>query len=366
MNSATTVGGFDRSDAIARLSSDQEPIEHVSPCSSVFRLGTPFRNKSSGVLSKSLALMSWQVRVFATLMKLKPLQISPHSVEVLPVCAAAAILLRATLIYETHELENQKSGSGPLYRRLAGAAERLFIWKAALIVTVSDSITLEYRNRFPKKLVHTARNFPLKEQGLEHEPYSLREKFDIPPERRLLIYQGAIGVGRGVECILDAFLKHEDLDYDVVFMGYGELVDKVIASSKKDSRIHFTDPVHPMEVLGMTKQADVALCLIEGVSLSYEYSLPNKLLEATMAGVPTVVSDFTEMRNFVLSAGCGWVSDVDGDKFAKLLREISQKELQTKRQCALEFAKKMNWEAEVQAVTDLQQKLTQTENRSER
>lgn len=361
MKSSTTVGGFDRSDAIARLSSGQEPTEHVSHCSSVFRLGTPFGNKSSGVVSKSLSLMLWQLRVFAKLVKLKPLQISPHSVEVLPVCAAAAIFLRAALVYETHELENEKSGSGPLYRRLTTAAERLFVWKAQIIVTVSESITIEYQKRFPKKIVHTARNFPLKTQGLDREPFSLREKFDIPSERRLLIYQGAIGVGRGVECILDAFSKHNDLDYDLVFMGYGELVDKVITASKIDSRIHHTDAVHPMEVLGITKQANIALCLIEGVSLSYEYSLPNKLLEATMAGVPTIVSDFTEMRNFVRSAKCGWVSNVDSDEFAKLLREISHKELAAKREGAMSFAEQMSWESEVQVVTDLQRQLTQTE-----
>ena len=45
--------------------------------------------------------------------------------------------------------------------------------------------------------------------------------------------------------------------------------------------------------------ADVALCNIDNVCLSYYYSLPNKLFEYIQALVPVVGSDFPEIKGII-------------------------------------------------------------------
>ena len=64
-------------------------------------------------------------------------------------------------------------------------------------------------------------------------------------------------------------------------------------------RIHFVQPVAAELLVSLISDADLAVVPIENVCLSYYYSLPNKVFEAAMAGLPILVSDFPELRQFV-------------------------------------------------------------------
>ena len=348
--SAVTAGNLDRADIIARHSPDQLEYERIDDQRAVYRLSTPFALSRLGKVGKVIALMLWQARVFLMLLRLRPSVISPHSVEVLPTCAIAAFILRAKVIYETHELESQKSGAGPMYQHLTDFAERIFCRHCSLIVTVCDPITDWYQARYPSNHVVTVRNFPLRSQGLDSPRAGLRAELGISEDRTLLIYQGAVGEGRGIRPILEAFSNDLALPMDLLVMGYGELVDNVLDLSRQDKRVHYMPAVPPTEVLGVTSQADIGLCLIEGVSLSYEYSLPNKLLEATMAGIPSIVSDLPEMQRFVTERNCGWVTTPDASAFVALLRKLTPEEICDKRNAAVRSSQTMDWQSEVAPV----------------
>lgn len=348
--SAVKAGGFDRADIIARHSPDQLKHEVIDDARSVYRLPTPTRVLLLGRVGKVLSLLLWQMRVFLCLLRLKPRVVSPHSVEVLPVCCLAAWILRGSLVYETHELESQKSGAGTIYRRITALAERVCCPKCSMIVTVCDPITDWYRRAFPSIDVVTVRNFPMRTQGLDSPRTGLRSQLGIPSDRTLLIYQGAVGEGRGVRLILNTFAGDRSLPMDLLVLGYGELVPEVDRAAATDRRIHYLPAVPPTEVLAFTCQADIALCLIEGISLSYEYSLPNKLLEATMSGIPTIVSDLPEMRRFVKERDCGWVCPTTVDDLANLLGSLSADEILRKRHAAVEASRTMDWECEVEPV----------------
>ena len=355
--SAVTAGRLDRADVIARHSPDQLKFEKIDSKRAVYRLSTLSVATHLGKLGKVFALVLWQARVFLMLLKLRPRVVSPHSVEVLPTCVIAAFVLRAKVIYETHELESQKSGAGTTYRCLTNLTERIFCRRCSLIVTVSDPITDWYQAKYPSTQVVTVRNFPLRSQGLDSPRTALRAELGISDDRTLLIYQGAVGEGRGVRLILEAFSKDPSLPMDLLVMGYGELVDNVLELSRKDKRVHYMQAVPPIEVLSITSQADIGLCLIEGVSLSYEYSLPNKLLEATMAGIPSIVSDLPEMRRFVIERNCGWVSTPNPDALLAVLRNLTPDEIRNKRDGAVRSSLTMDWELEVTPVIDEYHKL---------
>ena len=62
------------------------------------------------------------------------------------------------------------------------------------------------------------------------------------------------------------------------------------------------------DLLALTATADFGLSLIEPVSLSYEYCMPNKLFEYMMAGVPVIVSPTVEQRKLVERYGSGIVA----------------------------------------------------------
>jgi glycosyltransferase involved in cell wall biosynthesis len=71
--------------------------------------------------------------------------------------------------------------------------------------------------------------------------------------------------------------------------------------------VHFQPAVPPGEVLRHTQGADVGIHGGENVCLSYYYSLPNKVFEYVLAGVPVLGNDWPEIRRLVVGEGCGWV-----------------------------------------------------------
>jgi glycosyltransferase involved in cell wall biosynthesis len=354
--SAVNEGGFDHVIVLARHSRDQLKREFIDSKRTLYRLSTPICLEKIGVFGKVLSLIYWDFLVIFAIIKHRPRVISPHSVEVLPACSIAAALIRAKVIYETHELETQKNGSSQFYRKLCRIAEKAFVPRVSLIVTVCESISATYRHSFPTINVVTVRNFPLPEQGLFYPKVNLRRELGISDESILLLYQGALGSGRGIETLLAATIQLP-LRYHTLFMGYGELEEVIRGLSKQYEQIHLIPAVPPAEVLSYTSQADIGICLIEGSSESYKYSLPNKLLEYAMAGIPTVVSNLPEMSMFIEEFQCGWVIESTTEDLTKKIMSLSVDEIMTKAQNCINSRSSFNWNNEVLPVINVYQKL---------
>jgi len=61
------------------------------------------------------------------------------------------------------------------------------------------------------------------------------------------------------------------------------------------------------ELHALTCGADVGVCLIEPLSMSYEYALPNKLFETMMARIPVLVTDLPALRRHIESHPVGLI-----------------------------------------------------------
>ena len=70
-------------------------------------------------------------------------------------------------------------------------------------------------------------------------------------------------------------------------------------NSNCSDRIHFLGAVNHNELLTYTASADIGLALIENISISYYYALPNKLFEYIMAGVPILSSNLPQMKKVI-------------------------------------------------------------------
>ena len=136
----------------------------------------------------------------------------------------------------------------------------------------------------------------------------------IPEKYKIVIYQGALSAGRGVDYLLDEFKTVSDSEYVIVFMGYGGLEEKIKKQAENSMHIYFMPAVSPGEVLDYTASADVGVTLIEDICLSYRYCLPNKLFEYIMAGIPVIVSDLPEMKRLVNECKIGEVGDAGSGK----------------------------------------------------
>ena len=83
-----------------------------------------------------------------------------------------------------------------------------------------------------------------------------------------------------------------------------ELASAAQAAGVAD-RVHWLGAISYDELHAWTCSADVGLCIIEPISKSYEYALPNKLFEYIMAQVPVVTTDLPAMRRIVQRYGLG-------------------------------------------------------------
>jgi glycosyltransferase involved in cell wall biosynthesis len=109
-------------------------------------------------------------------------------------------------------------------------------------------------------------------------------------------------------------------------LGYGELVSKVKEHSASYSNIHYLPPVAHNEVVKIAKSADIGLAMIEAVSLSDYYCLPNKLFEYAFSGLFVITSDFPDMKRVVEEYDLGVTCAVDIDALRDLIKKLSNLE----------------------------------------
>ena len=234
-----------------------------------------------------------------------------HDLPALPAAALAA-RGRRPIIYDSHELWRGRNRLGqwrPLGRTVDALVERALAPRAALVVTVCDSIAarLQRRYRLPRRPV-VLRNVP--QLPIAATGRDLRGLAGLHDER-VLLYTGRVMEGRGLELAIRC-LNELPRDVVLVLMGYGDptymaALRALATRHGVADRVRLVDPVPAAEVAAVAATADVAYVVVEPVCESYRYALPNKLFEAIAARLPVLASDLPEIRRVVLGYGVGTV-----------------------------------------------------------
>ncbi|WP_415886967.1 glycosyltransferase [Neptuniibacter sp. QD37_6] len=253
-------------------------------------------------IAKMLELSFWIVWKG---LSIRPKVIHAHDTLVLPAATVLAMILSADLIYDAHELESNKNGQSNFMRLGTKLLEKLCWWRVDAFITVSSSIRDWYFTNFsPKKNAIVLNSPVLSTSGESH----LRSRFGISEDSLVFIYIGYLSKGRGIENTLAAFEGYQGARH-LVFLGSGDLEPLVKAYSAKNNNIHHHPPVAHDEVVKFARGADVGLCVIENVSLSDYYCLPNKLFEYAFSGLKIIGSDFPEINKVIAEYDLGLVVD---------------------------------------------------------
>lgn len=251
-----------------------------------------------------------------------------HDTLVLPIGLVLKCFSNITLIYDAHELESDRNGigGGDFLSWLILCTEK-FCWsRIDHLIVVSDSIGRWYCEHISQKDYTVILNSPVFDRSkLSEEKQYLRKKFMIPEEKKVFVYIGILGPGRGIDLLLEAF-NDPSVEDHLVFIGFGEFEIKVLEMSKKTNNIHLHPRVSHDLVVPVAASADFGICLIENVSLSDYYCLPNKLFEYLFAGLPVISSDFPEISALLKSLSCGRTSDLNVDSLIRAVNEISSSE----------------------------------------
>jgi glycosyltransferase involved in cell wall biosynthesis len=140
----------------------------------------------------------------------------------------------------------------------------------------------------------------------------IREQLGLGPERKIVLYQGWMSEGRGLENLVRSARLLVD-GAAVVFMGYGEYEATLrgMAQAEPDGLVHFIPAVPQRDLLAYCASADVGVIPYQAVDLNNYYTSPNKLFDFIQAALPIVASDLPFLRKVIVSDGLGAVAKLD-------------------------------------------------------
>ncbi|MBQ3788336.1 MAG: glycosyltransferase, partial [Bacteroidales bacterium] len=249
----------------------------------------------------------YNVRLMLRLLRTKADIVWANDTDTLAACTLAAKLKGKKLVMDAHELfpEVPELIGRERVKRVWEWIERMMMPRCDALLTVCQSIADYYKERYGVEMV-VVRNVRRVESGeWRAESGEWRAGSGKP---KMLLYQGAVNKGRGVDWAIDALEWLEDCR--LVVAGGGDLLEEMKAYAAKKpwaERIAFMGRLMPEELEGLTRKADVGLVMLEDMGLSYHFALPNRIGDFVAAGVPIVVSDLPEMSRVVREYGVGEV-----------------------------------------------------------
>ena len=175
--------------------------------------------------------------------------------------------------------------------------------------------------------------------------------------KKIIIYQGAVNVNRGIEQMVLA-MRH--LENTLLYIaGTGDISGKIEALVKTHNLSEKVKTLGriPLEKLhGYTVQADLGLSLEEDAGLNYRFALPNKLFDYIQAEIPVLVSNLPEMATLVKQHEVGGIIENHDPKHiaAKIDAMLSNpKQTDVWKTNAKKAALKLNWENEKTVISNL-------------
>lgn len=297
------------------------------------------------------------------LMRLRPRAVEAIDPYALVPARCAALFFPCRIAYFSMEYfaELPSLRAKPLKRRLWKALERWGARGAASVAAVCDSISHHLREDFRRDRVITVRNVPPRsaDPAAAAAAGALQARCGLPPGSRVVLYQGMLQEGRGLEAAVDAMAALGDLDLHLALVGDGPLAGPLrerAAALGCAARVHLLGEVDFRALAALTPCAFAGLAPFQPLSPSYLYSLPGKLFEYIQAAVPVVASDLPEIRRVVEGYSVGYC--VPGPGLAGLAERLRR--LATDGEAYAAFKANLGkareelcWEAEEKAYLEL-------------
>jgi glycosyltransferase involved in cell wall biosynthesis len=273
--------------------------------------------------------------------------INIHALGLLPLGVILKKVWKSKLIYDAHELETETNGVVGIRKKVGKWVERALIGKVDMTIVVSESIADWYVNAYKIRRPTVVLNVP--HARALNKKNIFRQQFGIRNDQVILLYQGGLDAGRGVQLILDAFKARRDDYIVVIFMGYGPLQSAIQLASSRHKNIYFHPAVAPQVVLEYTASADLGIHVIQNTCLNHNYCMPNKLFEYAMAGLPVLVSNMKDMSELVAKNQMGSViSDFSATGINRTIDDFLTRDLAIMKANAYRIAREHAWEVQEQ------------------
>lgn len=252
------------------------------------------------------------------------------------------------LIYDSHEFftEVPELVGRVRVQRIWKAIEKAILPELLHTLTVNASIAELYRQLYGIHM-NVLRNVPM--SAALPAPTS-REELGLPSDRKLIILQGSgINMHRGAEEAVDAMQYLEGAV--LLVLGSGDVVPLLklrVQELGLEHKVMFKDRMPYGQMMKYTQVADLGLSLDKDTNVNYRYSLPNKLFDYILAGIPVLGSDLVEVKRIITQYDVGEVAtSFEPVELARQMeRMIVSEKMPLWKQNARKASAELTWENE--------------------
>lgn len=272
------------------------------------------------------------------------------------ICAKFKLFNRKKLIYDSHEVQTSRTGYDS---KLYGKMESLLL-KFVDQMIVENHTRAKYNEDlygFYPKVVH---NYPF-DQKKEIKKINLHEILNIPKNEKILLYQGGIQTGRGLENLVKAAPYFTE--GTLVFIGDGRIKNELIQLTEEmglSPKVKFLPKVPLADLPKYTQNAYLGFQVLNNVCFNHYSASSNKLFEYLMSGLPVVACNFPEIKKVVEGNNVGLCIDShDHEEIAKAVNYMIEHPEKTAEFStnASEASNKYNWENEKENFTRIYESL---------
>lgn len=289
-------------------------------------LTLPFHFKRFQLIFNSgfLFYAELNIRLFINLMFLKADLLYANDTDTISANYLASKLKNIHVVFDAHELfpEVPELIDRPRVKAFWSKLEDLILPQIKFNITVCDSIATHYNQKYGSQF-EVVRNVPYLK-----ETTSAKKRFG---DKKVLIYQGAVNIGRGLEVVIDAMKFLPDVVLWII--GDGDIKSKLehqVQENELTNQVIFEGKVDAEQLRKLTMSADIGLCLLENKGLSYYYSLPNRIFDYMHAGIPVLTTPFPEISKIVEEYSTG-ITTMENDpaNLAKIISSMLQNPIDT-------------------------------------
>lgn len=279
---------------------------------------------------------------------------------------------RIKLIYDSHEIYietiNQffpTKGLKAIYGKLFieinkiyhSLQEKRLVKNIDEFITVCDSFKFYFEKKYDLRKIKVIKNFPRLASNLFDRNNLLREVLKLPNTSLILLYQGVLNKGRGLEKMIQACSLLNQNEHFVI-LGDGPIKND-LEQLKKDlnvSNVHFLEKVPFEKLLRYTASADIGILFIQPINKSKELTLPNKVFEYMAGSLFIFSNSLPESSNLIKEVNCGLILKNDDPKnIAEEITKISNnKKLLANGSNGKEaFIRNLNWEKQEETLLEV-------------
>lgn len=272
----------------------------------------------------------------------------------------AKVLRRKKLIYDSHEVQTSRTGYNS---KIYGVMERFYLNFVDVMINENHTrakYTEDLYGFYPE-VVH---NYPFVQRPETSKAVDLYALLNIPKEEPILLYQGGIQTGRGLEKVVQAvpMMKRGV----VVFIGDGRIkpeLERMVQELHLEDRVKFIPKVPVDQLLHYTRNAYLGFQVLNNVCFNHYSASSNKLFEYLMSGVPVVACSFPEIQRVVEGEHVGvCVDSHDPASIAEgvnYLLDHLEEHAKMKANC-FKAREKYNWENEKKVFVGIYQDLVKS------